>query len=356
MKIDELLKYAVEKEASDLHLTVGEPPIYRFDGKLVPYGEEGLTKESVKELLFSVLSEEQKVRLERDKEIDLSYSFSNTGRFRINLYFQKGTLCGAFRFLPAKIKTLEELRLPAQIADFAKAKQGFLLIVGPTGHGKTTTVASLIDIINHERNEHLITIEDPIEYTFVPDKCLINQRELHNDTKSFPKALRSALRQDPDVIFVGEMRDLETVSTAMTLAETGHLVISTLHTNNASQTLDRMIDIFPPYQQKQIRFQLASTILGIVSQRLIPRIEGGRIVACEILKSTPAVRNLIREEKTYQIENVIQTSVDEGMVILEKSLVNLVNKGEISEENALLYASNPKYLKLLLSRDSSDEE
>ena len=351
MKIDELLKYAVEKNASDLHLTVDEPPVYRFDGKLVVNGDKKIKEKEVEDLILPLLNEEQKEKLYKEKEIDFSYSFGDTGRFRINIYFQKGTICGAFRFLPAKIKTLEELKLPSQLAEFTKAKQGLLLMVGPTGHGKTTTLASLIDVINHTREEHLITIEDPIEYTFIPDKCLINQRELHSDTKSFPKALRSALRQDPDVIFVGEMRDLETVSTAITLAETGHLVMSTLHTNNASQTLDRIIDIFPPHQQKQIRYQLASTLLGVVSQRLIPRIKGGRIVACEILKSTPDIRNLIREEKTYQVENVIQTSVEDGMIILEKSLMNLVESGEISEENAMLYASNPKYLKLLLSKE-----
>ena len=354
MKIDELLKYAVEKNASDLHLTVNEPPIFRFDGKLVPYKSKDLSEKEVEEMIMSILNDEQKESLYKEKEIDLSYAFGNIGRFRINIYFQKGSLCGAFRFLPAKIKTLKELDLPVQLKDFTKAKQGLLLMVGPTGHGKTTTLAALIDIINHTRAEHLITIEDPIEYTFVPDKCLINQRELHNDTKSFPKALRSALRQDPDVIFIGEMRDLETVSTAITLAETGHLVMSTLHTNNASQTLDRMIDIFPPHQQKQIRFQLASTLLGVVSQRLIPRTEGGRIAACEILKSTPAIRNLIREEKTYQIENVIQTSVEEGMMILERSLLELVISGKISEENAVLYANNPKYLKLLLANDEEE--
>jgi twitching motility protein PilT len=354
MKIDELLRYAVDKGASDLHLTVNEPPIYRFDGKLIPYKEKGLTAQVVEELVFSILNKEQKEKLYKEKEIDLSYAFEEVGRFRINIYFQKGTLCGAFRFLPAKIKTLKELNLPAQLEEFAKAKQGLLLIVGPTGHGKTTTLASLLDIVNHTRKEHVITIEDPIEYNFTPDKCLINQRELHNDTKSFPKALRSALRQDPNVLLVGEMRDLETVSTAITLAETGHLVMSTLHTNNAAQTLDRMVDIFPPYQQKQVRYQLASTLLGVVSQRLIPRINGGRIVACEILKSTPAIRNLIREEKTYQIENVIQTNVEEGMMILEKSLLDLVRKGEITEENALLYANDPKYLNLLLTKEGEE--
>ncbi len=354
MKIDELLKHAIDKNASDLHLTADEPPIFRFDGKLTSYKEKKLSAREVEEMVLSILNSDQKEKLYQEKEIDLSYAFGEIGRFRINIYFQKGTMCGAFRFLPMKIKTLKELNLPLQLADFTRAKQGLLLMVGPTGHGKTTTLAALIDIINHTRAEHLITIEDPIEYTFKPDKCLINQRELHNDTKSFPKALRSALRQDPDVIFVGEMRDLETVSTAITLAETGHLVMSTLHTNNASQTLDRMIDIFPPHQQKQIRYQLASTLLGVVSQRLLPRIKGGRIVACEILKSSPAIRNLIREEKTYQIENVMQTSVKEGMIILERSLLDLVKNNEITEENAILYANDPKYLKLLLNNKGEE--
>lgn len=348
MKIEDLLSYTIEKGASDLHLASGEPPIIRIDGVLVQLEGKKLTADKVKELALSMISEEQEKRLIEEREIDFSYAYGDKGRFRVNIYFQEGDLACALRFLPTEIKTLKQLNLPESLGDFTKAKQGLLLVVGPTGHGKTTTVSALVDLVNHTRKDHIITIEDPIEYTFVPDKCLINQRELHSDTKSFPRALRSALRQDPDVIFVGEMRDLDTISSAATLAETGHLVISTLHTNNAPQTIDRMVDIFPPHQQRQIRYQIASTLLGVVSQRLIPRIKGGRIVAVEILKSTAAIRNLIREEKTYQIENVIQTSAKEGMVLLESSLADLVHKGEITEENAMIYANNPKHLKPLL--------
>lgn len=348
MKIEDLLLYTIEKKASDLHLSVNEPPIIRVDGVLVPMKEKELSEAKVKELALSMIDEEQEKRLNKEREIDFSYVYKDKGRFRVNIYFQEGYLACALRFLPTEIKTLNELNLPESLGKFAETKQGLLLIVGPTGHGKTTTVSALVDMVNHTRHEHIITIEDPIEYTFVPDKCLINQRELYSDTRSFPRALRSALRQDPDVIFIGEMRDLETISTAATLAETGHLVISTLHTNNAPQTIDRMIDIFPPHQQRQIRYQIASTLLGVVSQRLIPRIKGGRIVAVEILKSTPAVRNLIREEKTFQLENIIQTSAQEGMVMLESSLADLVHKGEITAEDALLYSNNPKHLKPLL--------
>lgn len=343
MDLKKLLFTVIKQEASDLHLTVGKPPTLRIDDKLVPVeGGEVLNSVSAKKLILELLTDEQKEKLEKIREIDSSYSFNNEGRFRVNIYFQKGELAAALRLIPTKIRTLRELGLPENLSEFAKAQQGFFLSVGPAGHGKTTTCASLVDIINHTRTDHVITIEDPIEYVFTPDKCLVDQREVGQDTNSFPRALRSCLRQDPDVIFVGEMRDYETIATAATLAETGHLVISTLHTNNAAQTIDRMVDVFPPHQQQQIRYQIANTLLGIVSQRLIPKIREGRVVACEIMKATPAIRNLIREGKTYQLDNIIQTSQEEGMMPLDSSLAKLVKDGVIKYEDGLAYALDKK--------------
>lgn len=341
--LKKLLSTVIDREASDLHLTVGKPPTLRVDDKLMPIeGEDVLDSEKAKKLVLQLLTPEQKEKLETAREIDFSYSFNSEGRFRVNVYFQKGELAAALRLIPTKIRTLKELGLPENLLEFAKAQQGFLLSVGPAGHGKTTTCASLVDVINHCRTDHIITIEDPIEYVFTPDKCLVDQREVGFDTNSFPKALRSCLRQDPDVIFVGEMRDYETIATAVTLAETGHLVISTLHTNNAAQTIDRLVDVFPPHQQQQIRYQIANTLLGIVSQRLIPKISGGRIAACEILKAMPAVRNLIREGKTYQLDNIIQTSQEEGMMPLDLALAKLVENKTIKYEDGLSYALDKK--------------
>jgi twitching motility protein PilT len=343
MDLRKLLSTVIKEGASDLHLTVSKPPTLRIDDKLTPiFGEPVLNLQNAKKLILDLLTSEQKEKLEIAREIDFSYSFNNEGRFRVNVYYQKGELAAALRLIPSKIRALKELGLPENLAEFARAQQGFFLSVGPAGHGKTTTCASLVDIINHTRTDHVITIEDPIEYVFTPDKCLIDQREVGFDTNSFPRALRSCLRQDPDVIFVGEMRDYETIATAVTLAETGHLVISTLHTNNAAQTIDRLVDVFPPHQQQQIRFQIANTLLGIVSQRLIPQIKGGRAVACEILKATPAVRNIIREGKTYQLDNIIQTSQEEGMMPLDAALAKLVANKIIKYEDALAYALDKK--------------
>lgn len=349
MKLKELLSLVVARGASDLHLTVGKPPTLRIDDKLTPVeGAEELTPESAKKLILELLKPSQREKLEKNREVDFSYAQDEKGRFRVNVYFQKGNLAAALRLIPRKIRTLRELGLPESLAEFAKAQQGFFLAVGPAGHGKTTTCAALIDFINHLRYDHIITIEDPIEYVFTPDKCLIDQREVGEDTNSFPRALRSCLRQDPDVIFVGEMRDYETIATAVTLAETGHLVISTLHTNNAAQTIDRLVDVFPPHQQQQIRFQIANTLLGIVSQRLIPKINGGRVVAYEILKATPAVRNIIREGKVYQLDNIIQTSQEEGMVPLDFSLAKLVQEKVIRYEDGLAYALDKKGFERML--------
>ncbi len=347
--LEKLLNAVAARGASDLHLSVGRYPTLRIDGKLVPLTEEKrVTPERNEAIVDFLLSEKQRTLLDKYKDIDLSYDFKGKARFRVNIFQQKGYFGLAFRFIPVKIRTIEELKLPLVLKDFTRLNQGFVLIVGPSGHGKSTTMAALVDLINHTRTEHIITIEDPIEYIFTPDKCIIDQRELHKDAVSFPRALRAALREDPNVVVVGEMRDLETIETAITVAETGHLVFATLHTNDASQTVDRIVDVFPSHQQPQIRTQLAAILLGIVSQRLLPRVDGGRVVACEVLLATPAVRNLIREGKTHQLASVIQTSAKEGMVPLNKSLAELVKSGEVKLEDALLYSLDPRELKSLL--------
>jgi len=350
-KLNDLLLTTARQNASDLHLAVGRYPILRIDGVLIPLQKESLlTPEMTENLIFNLLAPEQKEKFLKEKEIDLSYSFEDKARFRINVFYQRGYMAAALRLIPAQIKTLEELNLPPILHDFTKLSQGFVLVVGPAGHGKSTTLAALLDEINHSRTDHIITIEDPIEYMFSQDKCIVSQREVKTDTLDFHNGLRSLLRQDPDVIMIGEMRDTESIAMAMTAAETGHLVFSTLHTNSASQTVDRIIDSFPAEQQGQISSQLAATLVGIVSERLIPRIEGGRLPACEIMISNPAIRNLIRERKAYQIDLVIETSFQEGMLTLNRALVDLVKKKAISLENAELYSLNPSELRILLER------
>ena len=348
-KLAELMVLAAQQGASDLHLSVGKHPTVRIDGNLIPLSNEAiLTPEMAAGLIGSLLSEEQQEKLINEKEIDFAFSYENKIRFRVNVYFQKGYLSAALRLIPVQIRTIEELGLPSILHQFCQVQQGFFLIVGPAGHGKTTTLAALVDEINHKRMEHIITIEDPIEYTFTQDRALIDQREVGVDTVSFHRALRSVLRQDPDVIMIGEMRDPNSISIALTAAETGHLVFSTLHTNSASQTIDRIVDSFPAAQQGQIRSQLATTLIGIVSERLVPRISGGRIPACEIMFANSAIKNLIREKKTYQIDLVIETSVQEGMMSLNRSLIELVRKREISLESAENYSLNPTELRQLI--------
>lgn len=350
-QIEELLVRTLEQNASDLHLTVGRPPTLRIDGELIPLEQRKiLTPEDTEAMAYFLLSPEQKEKFLQEKEFDFSYDFQGKARFRVNIFFQQGFIAIALRLILTKIKTIEELNLPFAIREFVRAKQGFVLIVGPSGHGKSTTLAALIDEINHTRRENIITIEDPIEYVFSQDLALIAQREIFRDTLSFAKALRSALREDPDVIMVGEMRDPETVSTAITAAETGHLVFATLHTNNASQTIDRIIDNFPAHQQIQVRSQLAASLLGVVSQRLVPMIEGGRIPACELLITNAAVRNLIREGKTHEIPLVIETNMEEGMISLNRSLADLVKNRKISMENALIYSLDSNELRSLVGR------
>ena len=350
-KLDDLLLATARQNASDLHLAAGRHPTLRIDGVLIPLQKELLVTSEVSEgLMFAMLTPEQKETLLAEKEIDFSYSFEDKARFRVNIFHQRGYLAAALRLISAQIKTVEELNLPSVLHDFCKLSQGFVLVVGPAGHGKSTTLAAMIDEINHSRTDHIITIEDPIEYIFTQDKSIVSQREVKSDTLNFHKGLESLLRQDPDVIMIGEMRDKESMATAMTAAETGHLVFSTLHTNSASQTIDRIIDSFPVEQQGQISSQLAATLVGIVSERLIPKIDGGRVPACEIMLTNPAVRNLIRERKSYQIDLVIETSVQEGMMTLNRSLVYLLKKKEISLENAELYSLSPSELRILLER------
>jgi len=344
MDIQELLNLTIKNNASDLHLLAGIPPSVRIDGSLRYLSSQPpLTQELLEEMIFSLLTAEQKEILAVNKELDFSFGFGggtygNKGRFRANIYYQRRYLSGAFRLFPPNIGTFEELHLPRSLNDFAKLKQGFVLITGPNGHGKSTTLASIINVINLSRASHILTIEDPIEYMYPNGKSIISQREMGIDTHSWDTALRSALREDPDVVLVGEMRDPETIATAISVAETGHLVFSTLHTNSASQTVDRMIDVFPANQQAQVKVELAASLKGIVSQRLLPAINGGRVPACEILIGTPAVAGIIRDGKTHLLDSVIQTSQDVGMITLESSLASLVTSGTVALETAKAYA------------------
>ena len=349
-EIDELLLYAIKHNASDLHISVGYPPIVRIDGTLMEVSDKVITAEEAEELIFSVLSDEKKELLEVNREIDLAYFYEGDipARFRINAYYTKKNLAAAFRIIPSRVRTIDELFLPNIYHQLAQLKQGFILITGPTGHGKSTSLAAILEEINMTRFAHIVTIEDPIEYVFEGKKSLIDQREMNDDTHSWPIALRSALRQDPDVILVGEMRDYETIASAITLAETGHLVFATLHTNSAAQTIDRIIDVFPHNQQQQIRMQLSNILEAVVAQRLIPLDKGGRRVVCEVMIANAAIRNMIREAKTHQIDNVIRTSSDIGMVSLERSLVNLVREGVISVQRAQEYAVYPEEVLRLL--------
>jgi twitching motility protein PilT len=334
-RIEILLEEVIKKKGSDLHLQVGLPPMLRVDGKLLAVaGAEALTEATVEQLVFSILDEDQKQILLKDKEFDFSFAFGDLGRFRVNAFHERGNLAAALRLIPNEILTIEQLGLPPIVNKFAEYPRGLVLVTGPTGSGKSTTLAALIHKINAERAEHIVTIEDPIEFTHKSNKSVIVQREVHYDTYSFSAALRSSLRQDPDVVLVGEMRDLETIAAAITIAETGHLVFATLHTNSASQSIDRMIDVFPPHQQAQIRAQLANILMAICAQRLVPTIGGGRVAAAEILVATPAVRNIIREGKSHQLEAVIQTGAEHGMQSLDKTLVSLIHNGTITYDEA----------------------
>jgi len=351
MDIKQLLQYTIDKKASDLHLIVGVPPTIRVDGKLLALTEQGvLTAELISNLLRGVLTTEQIERLSVNKEIDLSLAFSEKARFRVNVYNQKGSLAGAFRAIPLEIPQLDSLNLPKILHSFTAVNQGLVLVTGPTGHGKSTTLAAMLNEININRSAHIITIEDPIEFVFKPQKSVISQREMHNDTHSWQVALRSVLREDPDVVLVGEMRDYETMAATLTVAETGHLVFATLHTNSAAQTIDRIVDVFPEEQQKQIRLQLSNVLEAVFSMRLLPAITGGRVPAYEIMTATTAIKTAIREGKTHQIDSIIQTSGEASMNTLDAVLASLVRQGKITLDTAQAHSLHLEELNRLIRR------
>jgi twitching motility protein PilT len=352
----DILMEVVRRKASDLHLTVGAPPTIRVRGSLVPMdGLPVLTPADTREIVYSILTNTQRQRLETDWQLDFSYSIPGHARFRVNAYFQRGTLGAAFRLIPNETVPIEKLGMPPVVHEFAKKPRGLVLVTGPTGSGKSTTLASIINEINESRDEHILTIEDPIEFLHSHKRCIVNQRELGTDAPSFAAGLKAALRQDPDVILVGEMRDMETIGTALTAAETGHLVFATLHTQDAPQTIDRIIDVFPPAQQGQVRMQLSVSLQGIVTQTLVPTADGmRRCVAAEVLMPTPGVRNLIREGKTHQIYSLIQTGAAHGMQTMDMSLASLVRQGESTMATAETRTSNPQELRRLLQMGGGD--
>jgi twitching motility protein PilT len=346
MKIQEYLREAVKRKASDLHIAVGQPPVLRLDGELVRFSGEILRPDDTVKIVREVTSPEQFAMLEQKGELDFSYSLSRVSRFRVNAYRQRGSYCIAFRLVYDGIPGLEELKLPPVVADLARKRRGLILVTGPTGSGKSTTLAAMINLINSERSCHILTLEDPIEYLHRHNKSIVNQREIGSDTQSFGNGLRAALREDPDVILVGEMRDLDTISIAITAAETGHLVLSTLHTLGAANTIDRIIDVFPPFQQQQIRLQLATVIEGIISQQLLPKRDiAGRVGVFEVMTATPAIRNLIREGKTHQIPTNIQTGAKFGMQTMDSALLKLCRQGVISREACLTNSIDMDYVR-----------
>lgn len=348
-ELEGLAEYVLREGASDLHLSEGKPPVIRVNGNLVPLEKQPkISHTDAEGFARSLLRKEEVERFFAEKEVDISWAYADKARFRVNGYFQQGGIAFAMRLIPRKIQTLEELGLPPVLESFTKRQQGFFLVVGPIGSGKSTTLASLIEMINASRAEHIMTIEDPIEYVYEQKRSIIDQREVRLDTKDFRTALTSLFREDIDVALIGEMRDIETIASAVTAAETGHLIFSTLHTNSAAQTIERIIDVFPSGQQEQIRLQLAGSLTGIFSQRLVPRVSGGRIPAYELLISNNAVANLIREKRTHEIQTVIQTSAEQGMVDMDKSLAELVRRGEITPETAFSYSLNPSVLERLL--------
>lgn len=347
--LKKLLLLTAEQGASDLHLMAGRFPTIRKDGILIPLTDFPiLTKNLVEQMIYSLLDNNLKTEFESNKELDFSFSVDDKARFRSNIYFQYHGLSAAFRYIPSEIKGIDELNLPPILHEIIKRRQGLILVTGPAGVGKSTTLAAFVDEINHSRPAHIITIEEPIEYIFMPDKAIFSQREIPRDALDWHRALKAALREDPDVIMIGELRDAESISIALTAAETGHLVLGTLHTNSASQTIDRILDVLPEYQKNQARFQLSASLVSIISQRLVPTVQGGRIPACEILIANSAIRNLIRENKVYQIDLVIETSLEEGMISLDRSLANLVQQSIITIDTALEYSLNPARLNYLL--------
>lgn len=347
----QLLKVVVENNASDIHIVAGAPPMIRIDGKLVPIKHDVLKPVETKDLCYSVLTDAQKHKFEENWELDFSFGMENMGRFRGNIFIQRGAVSGAFRLLPFNMRSMKELGLPPVIKELSRKPRGLILVTGPTGSGKTTTLASIINEINEERKEHIVTIEDPIEYIFSHKSCLVNQREVGSDTKSFNAALKSVLREDPDVVLIGEMRDLESIKIAMTLAETGHLTLATLHTNTAVQTINRVIDVFPPHEQSQIRAQLSFVLQGVICQTLIPKIGGGRVLALEVMIPNPAIRNLIREDKVHQIYSQQQIGQEKyQMQTLNQSLADLYLRKQITYEDAMSKTQESSELVRLIDR------
>jgi twitching motility protein PilT len=348
----QLLKTLVDQGGTDLHITTNSPPQIRIDGKMIPLQVPPMTPAETKAIIYSVLTDSQKHRFEESLELDFSFGVKGLARFRANVFFQRGAVAGAFRTIPWEIRTFKELGLPEIVSNLCDKPRGLILVTGPTGSGKSTTLAAMLDKINSERHEHIVTIEDPIEYLHAHKNCLVNQRELHADTKSFPAALRAVLRQDPDIVLIGEMRDLETIESALRIAETGHLTFATLHTNSAAQTINRIIDVFPPHQQSQIRAQLSFVLEGILCQALLPRANGqGRTLAMEILVPNSAIRNLIREDKVHQIYSAMQVGqMRYGMQTFNQSLASAVMKRQITRDLALSMSSNPDELHEMLER------
>jgi twitching motility protein PilT len=345
-----VLTKMVEVRASDVHLTPGFPPAVRVRGRIVPMDDyPPLSPQETREIVYSILNDSQRKKFENQQQLDFAYAIPGVARFRVNCFFQRGAISAAFRHIPTEILSLDSLGLPLVLEEFTRKPRGFVLMTGPTGSGKSTSLASMVDLINEQREEHILTIEDPIEFLHQHKKCIVNQREIGSDAHDFASALKAALREDPDVILVGEMRDLETISTALTAAETGHLVFATLHTQSTAQTVDRIIDVFPPHQQQQVRMQLSIALQGIVTQQLLPTADGStRVVACEVLVPTPAIRNLIREGKTHQIYSALQTSGAMGMQTMDAHLAQLVRRGQITRSLAEQRASVPEELKRLL--------
>ena len=352
LNMNELLTRVLDEGASDLHLTTNTQPVIRVNGHLQRLEDYPILQPAeIRRLLYAILTQRQREKLETELELDVSYSLPGLARFRLNVYFQRDAIGAAFRLIPQKIKPLEELGIPARVADMSRLPRGFVLVTGPTGSGKSTTLASLVDLANRDRADHIMTVEDPIEFLHQHKQCLVNQREVGEDTKSFASALKHVLRQDPDIILVGELRDLETISIALTAAETGHLVMATLHTQDAAQTIDRVIDVFPPHQQQQVRVQLAGALQGVVCQQLLPTADGsGRVVACEVMVATPAIRNLIRDGKTYQIYSAMQAGGRFGMQTMDQSLANLVEHGYVAYDLALERCHHPDDFNRLCGR------
>jgi len=353
ISLRELLEFMIQKGASDLHLTVGVPPVIRVDGKLVKMDMDILTPEVTKKLAYSMMNEKQRLKFEENSELDLSFGIENLSRFRCNVFVQRGNVAVALRQIPFKVKTFEELGVPKTIADLSNLPKGLVLICGPTGSGKSTTLAAIIDRINRERQEHILTVEDPIEYLHRHLNCIVNQREVFADTKTFASALKYALREDPDVVLIGEMRDLETIESAIRISETGHLAFATLHTNSAAETINRIIDVFPTNQQDQVRVTLSFVIQAVAVQQLIPKIGGGRVLATEVLTATPAVRAVIRDDKTHQIYSLIQTGQKYGMRTMNDSLAELYLSRKITVGDALARSANPTELNEMISRKTT---